>query len=68
MKERGLTAYALAKATDERVSLSTAYRLCRLRGRLRTFDADVMEALCDALKVTPGELLQRDNKPTRRPR
>jgi len=40
--------------------LSTAYRLTRNRGVVKMFDADLLEALCDVLKVAPGQLLERD--------
>ncbi|MCO4098767.1 MAG: helix-turn-helix transcriptional regulator [Gemmatimonas sp.] len=62
-----LTAYALAKQSGERISLSIAYRLCRLKGRLESFDAAALDALCDVLGVTPGELFERESvRPTRR--
>lgn len=57
---RGLTPYALAKASEGRISESTAYRLTRMRGRVANFDAQMLEALCDVLGVEPGELLERD--------
>jgi DNA-binding Xre family transcriptional regulator len=34
----------------------------RLEGRVKTFDAELMEALCDVLDVEPGQLLERDKK------
>ncbi len=55
-----MTAYALAKQSDGRISLSTSYRLCRMNGRLESFEAAALEALCDVLGVTPGELFERD--------
>lgn len=57
-----MTPYALAKASDGRISMSTAYRLARLKGRVETFDRDVLEALCDVLDVEPGELLERGSR------
>jgi DNA-binding Xre family transcriptional regulator len=62
LKRSGMTPYAVAKQSADRISLSTAYRLNRSGGRLNTFDADVLEALCDIFKVEPGELLERDGK------
>ena len=62
----GLTPYALHKQSDGRVSLSTAYRLTRNRGRVANFDAELLEALCDVLGVEPGELFERDTKATKR--
>lgn len=62
LDERGMTAYALEKASGGRMSMSTAYRICRLKGRLDSFDAVHLDALCDALKVEPGELFEREAK------
>jgi DNA-binding Xre family transcriptional regulator len=60
LEARGLTAYQVVKASDGRISTSTAYRLVRHRGRAKSFDASFLEALCDVLGVGPGELLERD--------
>lgn len=65
MKERELTAYAVAQRSGGRISLSTAYRLARLDGRVQTFDAEMLEALCDVFGVSPGDLFERDTKPRR---
>ena len=54
-----MTPYAVAKASEGRISMSTAHRLARLKGRVDNFDASVLAALCDVLKVEPGELLER---------
>ena len=62
MKQHGLTAYAISRRSGGKISMSTAYRLARLNGRLHSFDADMLEALCDVLNVEPGELLERDKK------
>ncbi len=62
LDRRGMTPYALAKASDGRISMSTAYRLARLKGRVETFDRDVLEALSDVLDVEPGELLERGSR------
>ena len=59
LDEREMTPYALAKASGGRISMSTAYRLTRLKGRVETFDRSVLDALCDVLGVGPGELLER---------
>ena len=66
MEARRLTAYAVAKQSDGRVSTSALYRLLRNDGRARFLDADLLEALCDVLDVEPGELLERDSKVRRR--
>ena len=58
--ERGLTPYAVAKASGGRIDQSTLYRLQRKRGRVDLFSAELLEALCDVLGVEPGELLERD--------
>jgi DNA-binding Xre family transcriptional regulator len=64
LEERGMTPYAFSKATNGRVSMSTAYRVARMRGRLATFDATLLQAICDVLQVEPGELFEQ--KRTRR--
>lgn len=66
LKERGLSPYALAKRSSGRISMSTAYRLVKLNGRVQNFDAGMLEALCDVLSVEPGELLERDSVKRRR--
>ena len=63
--EKGLTAYHVATHSGGRISMSTIYRLKGKNGRLETFKNDILEALCDVLDVTPGELFERD-KPKRR--
>jgi DNA-binding Xre family transcriptional regulator len=55
-----LTAYAVAKASQGRISLTTIYRLTRNRGRVANFDGELLEALCDVFGVGPGELLERE--------
>ena len=62
LEERGLTPYELSKRSQGRVSMSTAYRLARKKGRAHTFDSDLLEALCDVLDIGPGELLEREGK------
>ena len=47
------------------MSMSTAYRIVRMRGRIATFDARLLEAVCDVLRVKPGELFEWER---RRPR
>ena len=68
LEARGLTAYAVARASGDRISLSTIYRLKERDGRLDTFAADMLEALCDVFDVTPGELLERDDNGALPPR
>lgn len=48
LAEHGLTPYALAKRSQGRISMSTAYRLRQSGGRLETFSGDLIEGLCDA--------------------
>jgi hypothetical protein len=57
-----LTPYALAKRSGGRISLSTAYRLCRMRGSLESFEARALDALCDVLGVEPGDLFERQQE------
>ena len=60
LKERGMSPYAFSKATKGQVSMSTAYRIVRMRGRLATFDARLLGAICDVLRVKPSELFERE--------
>jgi DNA-binding Xre family transcriptional regulator len=62
MQQRGLTAYAMSRQSRGRISMSTAYRLARLKGKLQSFDAVMLEALCDIFRCAPGDLLERDKK------
>lgn len=55
-----LSPYALARQSGGRISMSTAYRLAKLKGKVQNFDADMLEALCDVLGVEPGELFERE--------
>ena len=58
-----LTPYSLSKKTGGKVSLSTAYRLKRLNGRVKTFDAEMLELLYDAFGCESlDDLLERDKK------
>lgn len=67
LESAGITAFALSKASGGRISASTAYRLVRLRGVLKSFETNTLEALCDVLKVEPGDLFERaPAKPKRR--
>jgi len=69
LAERDMTAYALVAASSGRIDMSTAYRLLRSDGRVQTFSAELLEALCDALDVEVGELLEREGQsPARRRR
>lgn len=60
LEEHSITPYGLHKASEGRISLSTAYRLTRNRGVVKMFDAELLEALCDVLDVGPEKLLERD--------
>lgn len=66
LEDRGLTPYALSKQSNGRISMSNAYRLVRVKGRVQTFDADLLEALCDVLKLRPGDLFERDGEKPKR--
>lgn len=68
LDERGMTPYALARASGGRIDMSQAYRLTRSRGQVRYLDTRLLEALCDVLEVKPGELLERTPQPGRRRR
>ena len=59
LKEHRITAYEVAKRSDGKVIPSTLYRLVRQKGRVRMFDGELLETLCDILNVEPGALLER---------
>ena len=62
---RNLTAYALAKALEGRVSRSAVYRMAA--GEKVALSLDEIAGLCDVLDVGPGELFERvPDKPKRR--
>ena len=56
---RRMTAYAVARASKGRISLSTAYRLHRANGKFDRVSSSFLSALCDVLKVRPGDLFER---------
>jgi DNA-binding Xre family transcriptional regulator len=62
LEERGLTPYAVAKASNGRIDQSTLYRLQRKRGRVEFFSAELLEALCDVLECEPADILEREPK------
>jgi HPt (histidine-containing phosphotransfer) domain-containing protein len=62
LESSGLTAYQVAKRSNKRISRSWAYRAKKLKGKLGTFGAVELEALCDVFDVEPGQLWERDKK------
>jgi len=60
-EERGLTTYRLALQSGGRLNMQSLYRLKRARGRVSSFDADVLQALADILGVGPSELLESES-------
>jgi transcriptional regulator with XRE-family HTH domain len=60
LDEHELTPYFLTKRSNGRISLSTAYRLRREKGRLKSFDADLLQAIVDVLGIEPAELLESE--------
>lgn len=61
-KEHDMTAYGIARDSAGRILPSTLYRLARQRGRVKYFDSELLEALCDVLDVEPGDLFEREEK------
>lgn len=62
LSEKVPTAYAIANASNERISLSSAHRLVRKRGIVQRYDADLIEALLEIFGVTIGELFEVTKK------
>ena len=58
-----LSAYAVAKASEGRISESTLYRLIRARGAVELFSAELCQALCDVLQVSPADLFEMERSP-----
>jgi len=63
LKTRRLTAYALAKRSDGRISIPLAYRLAKSDGVFGSVRPQTLAALCDVLKVRPGQLFERISAP-----
>lgn len=62
-----MTAYQVAKDSGGRISTSALYRLVRAEGRVRYFDAELLDALCDVLKLNDvGTLIERNAKKKQR--
>jgi DNA-binding Xre family transcriptional regulator len=59
LKTRHLTAYALAKHSDGRISMALAYRLAKSQGVFGSVRPQTLTALCDVLAVKPGDLFER---------
>jgi DNA-binding Xre family transcriptional regulator len=70
LKERNLTAYRLsvmAKEAGYSITIRAAYRLADPDHDLRRLDLDTLNALCQVLKLEPGELLgYTPDKPKRK--
>lgn len=61
LKQHEMTPYALSAASGGRISMSTAYRLKKRNGRLESFEAELLEALCEIFQpATLDEILERD--------
>jgi DNA-binding Xre family transcriptional regulator len=57
-KEKGLTAYEVARRSNGRLAEASIYRLVRRRGEVSMVSAKTIEALCDVLDVGPGDLIE----------
>jgi len=68
LKTRRLTAYALAKHSDGRISIPLAYRLAKSHGVFGSVRPQTLAALCDVLEVEPGKLFERISAPKKRKR
>lgn len=56
LRDRGITGYAFSKYSG--LSMNTIYRLTRPNGRFELIQADTLERLCGALRITPEELFE----------
>jgi hypothetical protein len=64
LEERGLTPWKLAKESKGRISETAAFRYARNQGRMRYFDAEMLEVLCELLGIDGGPLFERDSQST----
>lgn len=62
LTEHKITAYQVAARSDKRISRSWAYRAKKLKGKLGTFGAVELDALCDVFNVPLTEILEREKK------
>jgi DNA-binding Xre family transcriptional regulator len=60
LRDSGLTPYEVAMRSRKRITLTKVYRLKKGRGKLPTYDAKMLDALCDIFGVEPSELLERE--------
>lgn len=51
LRDTGMTPYAVAKASEGRVSLSALYRLKRANGHVRYLDTELVEGLAYAFGI-----------------
>ncbi len=66
LKEHEVTGYKLVKLSSGRLAMSTVYRWIRCKGKVgRSLDLVALEALCDALDVEPGHVIERTKRRSR---
>ncbi len=66
LQEHDVTGYGLVQLSSGRLAMSTVYRWIRCKGKVgRSLDLVALEALCDALDVEPGEVVERVRRKTR---
>lgn len=56
LKQRGWTAYRLVQVAG--ISPTVVYRLAKSKQQVKRVDGKTLDALCAALGVGPGELLE----------
>jgi hypothetical protein len=65
-RECGITPYQLAKRSKGRIAVSTAYRWQQLAGRVKSFDGEVVEDLCDILDLELAQVIELEGVRRRR--
>ena len=60
LRAKRMTAYALSKAVDGRMSRSMAYRIAASGGEFRCLSPEQIDALCDAFHCEPKDLFKQD--------
>src|SRR5690242_4985394 len=67
LREHKITAYEVSKRSGFRISMSTIYRLAAQKGRVKNFNAELLEDLCVAFGFDDvGKLLEVEGPKTRK--
>lgn len=68
LEQRGVTAHQLALASGGRISRTVLYRLVARRGKADHLPTKLLDELCRAFNVGPGDLLECEPRKRRTPK